>query len=44
MSFRFKAMEVSDVNSPVLLRWLLTLLCLFVNVSDRVKECTSFSV
>lgn len=44
MSFRFKAMEVSDVNSPVLLRWLLTLLCLLVNVSDRVKECTSFSV
>lgn len=37
-------MEVSDVNSPVLLRWLLTLLCLLVNVSDRVKECTSFSV
>lgn len=44
MSFRFKAMEVSDVNSTVLLRWLLTLLCLLVNVSDSVKECTSFSV
>lgn len=44
MSLKCKAMQISDVNSPVLLRWLFTLLRLLVNISDRVKECTSFSV